>query len=85
MWGIAPNKQVYGLKPSIKIVSSDIITPSKSPISIETKTTVRNVTNQTAASILLNFQKLKNAVICISMPFNATTITLANTACKKKL
>lgn len=80
MCGITPNKQVYGLKPNNKIVSMDIVTPRSSPMSIETKTTVRKVTSQTAASILLSFQKRKSAVTCISIPFSATTITLANTA-----
>lgn len=62
----------------------DITTPRRSPISIETKTTVRKVTIHIAASILLNFQKRSSAVICISMPFKATTMTLAKTAWAKE-
>lgn len=56
--GTDPKRLVYGLKLKKKIENSDIHTPTSKPISMLTKTTVRNVTIQTMASSLLSLQNL---------------------------
>lgn len=81
MW---PSKQVYGFIPRMKIHDKLKIIPTNRPISIETMTTVKNVTIQTVASKRDIFQNVKNCLICISIPLSATTTTLAKTHCKNK-
>lgn len=70
---------MYGLNPKIKIVKSEITSPTRSPMSMVIIMTVRNVESHTRASSLLSFQKRKKSDTWNNSPFKATIMTLART------